>query len=170
MIMRGGFGVKLDLEEELFNLRILSVGFYGSLEKLMARMEKVVNIVGGTSFVEYEAVGPVEALFKSWGPYERFNGQETITLNVWDQFRRQSGVEFTLLEILSFRFGHYYEHPENGAREYDTFGIGIQYKYFSFDYATLKLDKEYNPLVDTDFYELTVNIPLEVISRIVYNF
>lgn len=167
MIMRGGFGVKLDLEKELFNLRILSVGMYGSLEKLMARNEKVVNTVGGTSFVSYEAVGPIEALFKSWGPYERFNGQETISLNVWEQFRRQSGLEVTLLEILSLRFGHNYEHPENGNRVYNTFGIGIQYKYFSFDYATLKLDEEYNPLVDTDFYELTINIPMDVVARLV---
>lgn len=170
MMMRGGFGLKLDLEEELFKLRILSVGLYGSLEKIMARKEEVVRTQNGVTIVTFEAMGPVEALFRSWRSFERFDGQRTISLSVWDQFRRQSGVEFTVLEILSLRFGHYYEHPDNGAREYDTFGIGIQYKYFSFDYATINLDEIYNPLVETEFYELTINLPLNIITGFISKF
>ena len=158
MIMRGGFGLRMNLEQDVFGLEILSLGFYGSLEKLMARNEE--KTIGGVT--TFEALGPGEALIRSWEPYERFNGQETITLNVWEQFRRQSGLEFTLLEILSARIGKFYEHPQNGDRHYDTIGFGINLKYFTFDYARMDLEEEDHPLSGTEFYELSISLPLDL--------
>lgn len=165
MTMSGGFGLTFDIDEQYLGLQIISVGVYGSLDKILARKEEVTRIDNGITLISYEAVGPLEALFQSWGRYERFNGAETITLNVWEQFRRQSGLEVTLIEIISLRFGKYYEHPENGARNYRTFGIGLSYKYFSFDYSTIDNNKGNSPIDNTDFYELSIKIPFGIFSK-----
>lgn len=158
-LMRGGAGLRFDIEKSLLGLRVLSVGGYGSLSKIMARRHN-----DGTPY------GPLKAIFGSWGVYERFNGQETTTLSLADQIRRQSGLEIVVLEILSFRLGRYYEHPENGDRKYDTFGLGVQYKYFSFDYATINTDEENHPLQDTDFVQFTLNIPVEILGNLIGQF
>lgn len=156
ILMRGGAGLRFDIEKSLLGLRVLSIGGYGSLSKVMVRRDN-----DGTPY------GPLKAIFGSWGPYERFNGQETITLSLADQIRRQSGLEVIILEILSFRFGRYYEHPENGDRKYGTFGLGVQYKYFSLDYAKINTDKEKHPLQDTDFVQFTLNIPVEILGNLI---
>lgn len=165
MIMRGGFGLQVTSNAKLLGLELLSLGIYGSLEKLMARKEEKTKTQNGQTIITYEPLGPGEALFRSWGPIERFNGQGTRTLNVWEQFRRQSGLEYTLLEIFSIRLGKYYEHPDNGNRVYDTIGFGINLKYFTFDYARLDLEDNDSPLNGTELYELSINLPLDILFR-----
>lgn len=166
IIMRGGFGVQVDLKNYLWDYRIISFAGYGALSKLMARNEVTTSMLNGEIITEYKAVGPFGALIKSWDSYQHFNGQEFVEVNVWDQFRRHFGLEATLMELLTFRFGHYYEDENNGNREYDTFGIGIHYKYLSFDYSELRTVENDHPLNDINFYQIGVHIPLEEVTAI----
>ena len=168
IVMRAGLGLKVDVNEYLWGLRVLSFAGYGALSKIMARYEVVeINDENGNPIViDYEAVGPFEALVKSWDTYTRFNGQEYVDLTVWEQFRRHSGFEVTFLEILTLRSGHFYEHQNNGARVYDTFGIGIEYKYFSFDYSQYYPDEEDHPLDGTEFYQLSIHVPLDDVTGV----
>lgn len=153
MLMRGGLGLRIDLDEKLFDLQILSMGLYGALEKIMARRED-----DGTPY------GPVKALFRSWDPYEIFDGQETISLSVGDQFRRSLGLELIMLETLSLRWGHFYEHPNNGAREYTTRGIGFHYRFLTIEYAEFVINERNHPLEDTNFFQFTLNLPINLSS------
>ncbi|MDR9418206.1 hypothetical protein [Gracilimonas sp.] len=107
-------------------------------------------------------MGPWEALFKSWGPYKRFNGQDYVELSLLDQLQTQTGLELIYLETLSLRFGHYYEHPENGARSYSTFGIGVHYKYFTMDYSEIDINDPDHPLSGTSSMQFKVNIPFSL--------
>lgn len=166
IIMRGGFGVQVDLKKYLWGYRIVSFAGYGALSKLMARHEVTTSIVDGEIITEYEAVGPFGALIKSWDSYQHFNGQEMVEVSVREQFRRHTGFEATFMEILTFRFGHYFEDENNGNREYDTFGIGIQYKYISFDYSELRTVESDHSLDDSNFYQIGIHIPLEEITGI----
>ena len=166
IMMRGGLGLRVDLMARESGLSVMSIGVYGSLEKIMARTEEVItDRGGGITDTSYAAVGPFRALIDSWKPYEHFNGQEYVELSVFDQFRRRSGIEITVLEILSFRMGHFYEHPDNGAREYDTDGFGISYKYFSFDFAEYVAMEPDHPLEGTKFWQFGLNLPLELLTR-----
>lgn len=167
IIMRGGFGVQVDLKKYLWDYRIVSFAGYGALSKLMARKEEVSTTLNdGSTVTTYEAVSPFRALIESWDSYSHFNGQEMVEVTVREQFRRHSGFEATFMEILTFRFGHYFEDENNGNREYDTFGIGIQYKYFSFDYSELRTVASDHPLDDSNFYQIGISIPLEEITGI----
>lgn len=156
-VMRGGLGLRLDVDEEIMGFRVLSVGIYGSLSKVMARRDE-----------EGIPYGPLKAIFKSWDSFEKFKGQETISLDLIDQLRKHSGLEFTVLEVLNLRFGHFYEHPDNGNREYDTFGLGIQYKYFSFDYA--KIHAGENPSDGSGFFQFSLNVSIEELYGFVKSF
>ncbi len=146
-LMRAGLGLEIDLNRELAGLTILSFNIFGSLEKIMARRES-----------DREPYGPLKAIFSSWGPYERPDNEVVISL--WDQMRRQIGGELVLFEILSFRRGLYYEHPQNGDRQYTTTGIGIKYKSFSFDYTKLDTKERNHSMTGTEFYQFTVHLPL----------
>ncbi len=167
IIMRGGFGIRLESEEQFRGNPAFSFGIYASLSKVMARKELKITDTEGVSDTSYVALGPWEALFNSWDSFYRFNGQEYIELKPKDQFRTHRGLEVILLGLFSFRYGYYYEHPNNGARVYDTFGLGFHYKYFSFDYAKMDVPERGNPLRGTEFYQFSVNIPLDLVGRIV---
>jgi len=114
--------------------------------------------------VVYEAVGPWEALFNSWGPYTWFDGQRNVELSLIDQLQTQTGFELIFMEVLSIRFGHFYEHPKNGDRSYDTFGFGLHYKYFSLDYSEIDMEDPGHPLADTSFLQFKVNVPVAILG------
>lgn len=156
MMMRGGVGLRLTTTEQIRGRHVLSIGYYESRSKIIARL----NDKG-------EPMEPWEALFNSWDSYTRHNGQELVTLSPKDQLMHQSGFEFMFWEIVSVQFGHYYEHPENGAREYDTVGFGIHHKYFSLHFAEMYLEDEDHPLSNTAFAQITSTIPLDKIPDII---
>ncbi|MEX0843795.1 MAG: PorV/PorQ family protein [Balneolaceae bacterium] len=150
IMMRGGLGLKISYPDKKNGFDVFSLGGYISRDKIMARWKE-----------DGSAMGPLEAIFKSWDYFERFNGMETISLSLKDQLLKHKGVEFTMLDMFSFRVGRFYEHPENGARKYNTIGFGIHYKYFSMDYAEMNTDERDHPLDKTKFVEFTVNVPLD---------
>ncbi|MAL17691.1 MAG: hypothetical protein CL670_14115 [Balneola sp.] len=158
MMMRGGLGLKMETKERIWDRTAFSIGGYASLSKTMARYKTEVA-AGNTQF---EPMGPWEVLFKSWGPYQRFNGQDYVELSLLDQLQTQTGLELIYLETLSLRFGHYYEHPENGARSYSTFGIGVHYKYFTLDYCEIDINDADHPFSGTSSMQFKVNIPFSL--------
>jgi len=151
MQFRTGFGFDAELKEKLASFKLFKAAFYGAVSKTMARRE-----ADGTPYK------PLKALFRSWDTFEYFNGQETASLSVREQFRTHLGTEFTFMEILNFRFGSFYEHENNGARAYNTFGIGLHYKYVSFDYAELFPADSESSLRDTKYYQFSVKLPFSL--------
>ncbi|MEQ8523378.1 PorV/PorQ family protein [Gracilimonas sp.] len=146
--MRGGLGFKVDFTDKPNTMTILSMSGYLSLSKTMARIKE-----------DGSPMKPLEAIFNSWDEYTRFNGMEFVTLSLKDQLMRHSGLEITFLEIISARFGHFYEHPMNGDRNYNTIGVGLHYKYFTFDYARLITDETDHPLQNTQHFQFSVSVP-----------
>lgn len=148
--MRAGFGLEFDFVNPEDNRKVLQVAGYLSRDKLMVRRND-----DGTP------MGPFEVLFRSWDSYYRYNGMQNIEVPLKDQIRNQEGFKITMLEMFSFRMGSYYEHPENGDRQYDTIGFGFHYKNLTLDYAEMRLDERGHPLENTYFVQLTVNIKLD---------
>lgn len=150
-VMRGGLGLKVDLISDKKNeLDVFSLGGYLTIDKMMARRNE-----------DGSPMGPIEVIFKSWDSYTRFNGIEDVTLSLKDQLRKQLGAEITLLEMFSLRFGSYYEHPQNGDRKFNTIGIGLHLKYFTWDYATINPNEDGHPLSGTQFMQFTVSYPFK---------
>ena len=152
-LMRGGIGLKFEATKNVLGYTPLSIGFYGALSKKMVRFKD-----------DRYPYSPFETLYKSWDTYSYFNGSETIELPLWDQLIRHSGIEINVLEIVSIRSGHFYQHENNGGLNYDTFGIGVHYKFFALDYAELVFPYRSSPLAGTKYYQLSINIPLDDVT------
>jgi hypothetical protein len=158
MMMRGGLGLKLESRERIWNRTAFSFGGYASLSKIMARQKEEQTPNG----IQYKPMSPWEALYNSWGSFRRFDGQQYVEVSLLDQLQTQTGLEIIFLEMLSLRFGHFYEHPQNGARSYDTFGIGVHFKYITLDYSEIDINDPEHPLSGTSFMQFKVNIPFSI--------
>lgn len=151
IMMRGGLGLQLTTKQTLIDRHLFSMGMYISRSKLMARRD-----------TDGHVAGPFEALFTSWDSFQRHNGQEFVTVSPGEQLIKQRGFECTFLEILSVRFGRYYQHPQNGNRQYTSLGLGVHYKYITLDYVTIEYDPGYYSASNQDLVQLTCNLPLEI--------
>lgn len=151
IIMRAGLGLELDFINSTDNRKVFQIAGYLSRDKIMARWND-----DGTP------MGPFEVLFRSWDSYYRYhNGTPYVKVSLEDQIRNQQGFEITMLEMFSFRMGSYYEHPENGDRQYDTIGFGLHIKNITLDYAEMDVYDRESPLANTYFVQLSVNINLD---------
>ncbi len=141
-VMRLGWAYTMDIDANGINTLTLS----NDISKIMARNESV-----GTDpdSPEYEAMGVIEALFNSWGSYERFNGSETVDVSLGQQLMYGFGLEYWYDELFALRSGYYYEHPENGNREFITLGAGLRYNIFGVDFSYIYTLEDDHPLANT---------------------
>lgn len=141
-VMRLGWAYTMDIDANGINTLTLS----NDISKIMARNESV-----GTDpdSPEYETMGVIEALFNSWGSYERFNGSETVDVGLGQQLMYGFGLEYWYNDLFALRSGYYYEHPENGNREFITLGAGLRYNIFGVDFSYIYTLEDDHPLANT---------------------
>jgi hypothetical protein len=145
---RTGFGVNILSKKEVSGLSMIGLQTFGALSKMMAGYDDEGN--------PYEGLG---AVFKTWKPYQFYNGIENRELSVKDQLRSHLGVELTFLEIVHIRAGRFYENEYNGERYYTSRGIGLHYKFISLDYTRI-FDRGEAGFLNMKFYQFSVHIPL----------
>lgn len=149
-MFRAGWAYTLDLDSNGMNTITLS----NDISKIMARNERVSSDPDNP---EYESMGVFEALFNSWGSFERFNGTETVTVGLGQQLMYGFGLEYWYDNLFALRTGYYYEHPENGNREFITLGAGLRYNIFGVDFSYLYTLEEDHPLANTIRLSLLIN-------------
>lgn len=69
-----------------------------------------------------------------------------------------AGVEYWYTEFLAARAGYFFESALKGNRKYMTFGLGIRYEEYGFDFAYLVPTGRNNPLQDTLRFTLLYTI------------
>ncbi len=141
-MMRFGWAYTMDIDGNGINTITLS----NDISKIMARNE---NVSDDPENPEYESMGVMEALFNSWGSYERFNGTETVNVSLGQQLMYGFGLEYWYDDLFALRSGYYYEHPENGNREFITLGAGLRYNIFGVDFSYIYTLEEDHPLANT---------------------
>jgi hypothetical protein len=91
-----------------------------------------------------------EAVFKSW---EGDNVLNTFTLG--------TGFEYWYSQLVGLRFGFFHEDPSQGNRRFLTFGAGVRYDIYGFDFSYISTaisdDDTPSPLSETLRFTLTVN-------------
>lgn len=127
--LRIGFGYKL-LEDE-FNEMTYSLDF----SRLLVRRR-----ADGTSDPFYKA------LFTAWG-----DGSGLRKVNT------SMGIEYWYgsPRLIALRFGHFFEDPSFGNRNFWTFGAGIRYDIYGFDFSYISA-AENHPLSDTIRFSLLI--------------
>lgn len=141
-VMRLGWAYTMDIDANGINTLTLS----NDISKIMARNE---NVGTDPDSPEYETMGVIEALFNSWGSYERFNGSETVNVSLGQQLMYGFGLEYWYDDLFALRSGYYYEHPENGNREFITLGAGLRYNIFGVDFSYIYTLEDDHPLANT---------------------
>jgi hypothetical protein len=136
------FGPALTLEFDEYN----SVTFATDLNKSLVSVDQEITEedtfrVGKTGF---------EALFDSWGTAR---GQvvegDVRSLGLIEQFTIGSGLEYWYSDLFALRTGYFYEHPDNGDRQFLTFGAGLRYNIVGVDISYLYTSDDRSPLANT---------------------
>ncbi|WP_234572023.1 type IX secretion system outer membrane channel protein PorV [Rhodohalobacter sp. 614A] len=141
-VMRLGWAYTMDIDANGINTLTLS----NDISKIMARNERISD---DPENPEYETMGVLEALFNSWGSYDRFNGTETVSVGLGQQLMYGFGLEYWYDQLFALRTGYYYEHPENGNREFITLGAGLRYNIFGVDFSYIYTLEDDHPLANT---------------------
>lgn len=90
------------------------------------------------------------ALFKSWGTASgQAQGDEIAQLSLMEQFTVGTGVEYWYSDLFALRTGYFYEDPDNGDRQFLTFGAGLRYNIVGVDISYLYTAENESPLANT---------------------
>lgn len=153
-LLRFGWAFDLDLDDDGIN----RITIANDISKIMARTKSVYETDGqGNVDTSRVASGPIEALFNSWSSFERFNGTNTVEVGLMQQFMIGAGLEYWYADQFALRGGYYYEDPQNGDREYITFGAGLRYNFFGVDFSYIKTLEADHPLANTLRFSLLID-------------
>jgi long-subunit fatty acid transport protein len=69
-----------------------------------------------------------------------------------------TGIEYWYSDFVALRFGFFHEDPKQGNRKFLTFGAGVRYEIYGFDFSYISTDisSEKSPLADTLRFTLSV--------------
>lgn len=153
-ILRFGWSFDLDLDDEGIN----KITIANDISKVMARQESYEVQSGDSTVVEYRPMKPLKALFNSWNSFERpTGGGDFVDVGVFQQFMIGAGLEYWYADQFALRGGYYYEDPNNGDREYITFGAGIRYSFIGVDFSYIKTLESDHPLANTLRFSLLID-------------
>jgi hypothetical protein len=90
--------------------------------------------------------GLPKALFTAWGD----GGLKKVTIG--------TGLEYWYgaPKLVALRFGYFFEHPDYGNRKFLTFGAGVRYDVYGFDFSYLSALEENHPLSETLRFTLLI--------------
>ena len=82
---------------------------------------------------------------------EEVSGLRSLTLGL--------GAEYWYNDLFALRAGYFYEDPNNGSRQFLTFGTGVRYSLVGVDISYIFALEENSPLADQLRFSLLLNIP-----------
>lgn len=142
-MLRVGWAFHTDLDKE--GIHELTIA--NDVSKVMARTDTSGN-----------AQNIFKSVFSSWDSFTRDTGNGPVTLSLSEQLMWATGLEYWYNDLFAVRGGYYYEHPNNGDRQYMTLGAGIRYKMFGVDFSYINtLGEENHPLSNTTRFSLLLN-------------
>lgn len=153
--LRAGFAFSTELDADGYN----SLTIATDVSKIMAetRQETIYNELGDSTGYRNVVTPSLVALFSAWGPVKRQDQGKTITLGLLDQLMFGGGAEYWYDKKFALRAGYFYEHPDNGDRQFLTFGAGLRYDIFGVDFSYIYTLKENHPLANTIRFSVLVD-------------
>ncbi len=97
-----------------------------------------------------------KAIFKTWST--KSDGSGKSLSDVVREFNFGTGVEYWYSNLIALRAGWFYEDPIMGNRQMLTFGAGIRYDIYGFDFSYIStVGSERSPLDETLRFTLLIN-------------
>ncbi len=101
-----------------------------------------------------------EAIFSSWKGIDVNTGTQgdpdIQTLGIFSQLTVGLGAEYWYNNLFAARVGYFYEHPQNGNREFLTLGAGFRYNIVGVDFSYIFPFEENHPLANTIRFSILV--------------
>ena len=149
----GAVGIKLD-EFSKINLAL-------DLNKVLVNRSFDVD-ANGDSTLAYDSA--IKAIFTSWGTrrVDTNPDRNEVTIeevNALRQLTMGAGLEYWYNDLLALRGGYFYEDPQNGNRQFLTFGAGIRYSLAGFDMSYIYAVGEDSPVDRQLRFSLLLNVP-----------
>ncbi|MBB4089888.1 type IX secretion system outer membrane channel protein PorV [Salinibacter ruber] len=149
------FGPALTIDFDEFN----SLTFATDFNKSLVSVDRETRVQGGDTTQVQIGNNGFEALFDSWGSARGQVGPDgdAASLSLAQQFTVGTGVEYWYDDLFALRTGYYYEHPDNGDRQFLTFGAGLRYNIVGVDVSYLYTSDDSSPLANTLRFSLLFN-------------
>jgi hypothetical protein len=121
-----------------------SVNLVLDFNRLLVRRRDVVDSTGAV--VSSEVDNLPKSLITAWGD----GGLQKVTIG--------TGMEYWYgaPKLIALRVGYFYESPEYGGRKFLTFGAGIRYDIYGFDFSYLSANTDSSPLAETLRFTLSI--------------
>ncbi|MBI3585750.1 MAG: type IX secretion system outer membrane channel protein PorV [Ignavibacteriales bacterium] len=90
-----------------------------------------------------------KAIFTTWTG-KSFN-------QIMREFVTGAGLEYWYKKWVALRVGYFYEDPQAGNRKFATFGAGVRYDIYGFDFSYISAFEEQHPLGETLRFTLLIS-------------
>jgi len=118
-----GIGTALKMDIDKYN----TVEFALDMNKLLVPTPALAS----DSITSYQSASPITAAIHSFNDAPGGMSEEFREINY------SAGVEYWYNNLFALRSGYFYENPTKGNRQYMTFGMGIHYTVFNFNFSYL---------------------------------
>lgn len=119
------------------------------INKLLVPTPPIRDANGNITSGHDDNVSVPAGLFQSFGDAPGGFSEEL------KEYSFSPGVEYLYANRFAVRAGYFYENPNKGNRHYATFGVGLKYDVFNFDFAYLAASQQNSPLANTLRFTLT---------------
>jgi hypothetical protein len=113
---------------------------------LVRRRPEVIDSVTQKVITDASVDNLPKALFSSWGDGGLKKVDVATGLEYW----------YGSPKLIALRFGYFYENPNYGNRKFLTFGAGVRYDVYGFDFSYLSAVEENHPLDGTLRFSLMI--------------
>ena len=142
--------LRLGIAAQIIKSEFNNVNFVVDFSRLLVRRyagDTVKDAQGGIVSISDPRVDDLpKSLFTAWGDH----ALEKVTIG--------TGIEYWYgaPKLIALRFGYFYEHPQFGNRKFLTFGAGVRYDVYGFDFSYLSAVEENHPLGETLRFTLLI--------------
>lgn len=100
-----------------------------------------------------------QSIFTAWSSADGLAGPdgEAQQLSLLQQFTVGTGLEYWFDDLFAIRTGYFYEHPDNGNRQFLSFGAGVRYNIIGVDASYLYATEDESPLTNTLRFSLLLS-------------
>ena len=139
-------GFAFNIFKDEYNSLIGTLDFSKLLVSRTGTKTKVVKIGGKDSTITISQSDPFyKAIFTAWGDKPFSEELRDIVTSGGLEYWYGSPGDF----LFALRCGYFYEDPSYGNRKFMTFGAGIRYDIYGFDFSYISAAEENHPLSDT---------------------
>jgi hypothetical protein len=138
--------LRLGLAATIVKSEYNNMNWVVDFSRLLVRRYPQVTDSNGTVISSPQPDNFYKAIFSSWGD----GGLKKVTVG--------TGLEYWYgaPKLVALRFGYFYENPKYGGRKFLTFGAGVRYDIYGFDFSYLSAIEENHPLSETLRFTLLI--------------